>query len=132
MRCVILVPFPRGALIGQETTSAEDEQHGLVMVVGAGMMKSGTPPAISRLLVSMAHAMAISRLALVGFLDLELDYTRSSAWCGSAGRRTMMPSPGMTRPPVTTMPMIPALRTTSPLPSRPRTALSKRGWKVLI
>ena len=90
-----------------------DEQHGLVMVGGAEL-KSKAPPAISRLLLSMARAMAISRLALVGFLDLELDYTRSSAWCGSAGRRTMMPSPGMTRPPVTTMPMIPALRTTSP------------------
>lgn len=72
-------------------------------------MKSGAPPAISRLLVSLAHAMAISRLALVGWLDLGLDHTRSSARCGSAGRRTTMPSPGMTRPPVTTLPMIPAL-----------------------
>jgi hypothetical protein len=39
------------------------------------MMKSGAPPAISRLLVSLAHAMAISRLALVGWLDLGLDLT---------------------------------------------------------
>jgi len=39
------------------------------------MMKSGAPPAISRLLVSLAHAMAISRLVLVGWLDLGLDLT---------------------------------------------------------
>jgi hypothetical protein len=126
-------PFFRGgALIGRETTSVVDEQHGLVMVEGAEMMKYGAPPAISRLLLSMAHVMAISRLTLVGWPYLELDHTRSSAWCGSAGRRTTMPSPGMTWPLATTMPMIPALRTTSPLPSRPRTALSRRGWKALI
>jgi arginyl-tRNA synthetase len=32
----------------------------------------------------------------------------------------------------TTMPMIPALRTTSPLLPRPRTSLSRLGWKALI
>jgi hypothetical protein len=37
------------------------------------MMKYGAPPAISRLATSMAHATPISRLALVGWLDLELD-----------------------------------------------------------
>jgi len=85
-----------------------------VGVDGAEMVKSGAPPAISRLLLSMPHVMAISVWTLVSWLDLEPDHTHSSAWCGSAGRRTTMPSPGMTRPPVTTMPMIPALRTTSP------------------
>src|SRR5665647_1302083 len=58
--------------------SVVDDQRGLVMVEGG--RESGAPPAISRLLLSMARAMEISRLVLVGWLDLELDYTRSSAW----------------------------------------------------
>jgi hypothetical protein len=35
------VPFRRGALIGQETTSVVDEKHGLVKSEGAEITKSG-------------------------------------------------------------------------------------------
>ena len=52
--------------MGRETTFVVDEHDGLVLVAvsvdGAEMVKSGRPPAISQLFLSMPPVMAISRL----------------------------------------------------------------------
>jgi len=59
-------------------------------------------------------------------------YTRSSAWCGSCGRVTVILSPGRITPDCSTIAIIPALRITRPLSSCPTIVFKSPGSNALI